>query len=490
MGDVNDIVILGRAGNPPPTEAAAWLYETINFTSDDTDWWTYANPFGWTSWAGSAIDLDHDLAFIITVEFRSAAEVAAAGGGGHPFAVNNFAGAPGFPAMDGAQMDGSPTPTFDRRRVIRILIREDLASGGAGQQWSGRAFLTESLVHELGHVALLMLIDLYGEEYVVQTLSEIFGRPESAWNSESIPWEDRTIECVAEAFKDVAFPLRRYDSRTTYKLPRARLADFTELMFDYLQFPYWRAQNTFPMTVREDQFFNNLGATSRVRDANIAEVFFRPPSITSSQPPATLAGIYEWPPRGSMELHWNYNWAPAPDFGVAWDDLVFVDFNPPGEPGTFCKINLGIVWVGYGGSEQFFASDFNPFLRDEFDNAPPIAGDMTLFPTDDGGLLGSAPEEGVRALIGFEGNGPVPKADLWEFDGPHFPGEWFDNRIGMPYTWPWVDWSLKAARGLVIQIPWPYPRRLMGVVRLGPVQDGRVELDRSYLGRRDTAENV
>lgn len=99
-------------------------------------------------------------------------------------------------------------------RILNTLARDQ-----------GRTFYQETVVHELGHVHQGLL-----DSDAVAALCDMFGQPVSHWNDQDLPWEKRVQEAQAETFKDVFLPSRRFDNRTRLRLPKARFADWLEVV--------------------------------------------------------------------------------------------------------------------------------------------------------------------------------------------------------------------------------------------------------------------
>lgn len=458
--------VLGRNGQQPDEELADWIREA-------TDWFPYQREFGswvttyhWRGWAGSG-SADPTGAPAITIELRTAAEIQAASGDPTALGYTGWADEPNMPPLDGlSDFNEDPQDQVAQGyRFIRCLIREDMASGGAGPQWSGRNFLIESVIHELGHATIMLLVELYSLDYVIENLCEMFGKPTSQWNNPSHPWGQRVIEATCEFFKDCAFPMRRYDSRAAYRLAESRFEDFRTLMFDYLEIPYWDMENTHPLWVRENQFFNNLGLSSYV--TNNQARFLR---LISDEEAAAHPNNYSWvnpgqlrwPLEGEIRIHYNYDIRPDvmdAGFGV-WDtDFVFTDTPAPGNPGNQVNISLGGQLYTHSGVP------FDGFDHHLLGSPAPSSGVFVIDPNDAAGPL---PAEGFGLALGMRTAGPVPKFDLWS----HVVG-WFDNQIGMSYTWPWVEFAARAARRPLRAFPYPtYLSAPVARISAGRPRDG------------------
>jgi hypothetical protein len=131
---------------------------------------------------------------------------------------------------------------------IDIRIRRSMGQGPDAENgfWRVRgikndlAFLTESMMHELGHVMVAFLDS--------QQFPPLFFRngtrgTDADWRPAAADWEDHIEEAVAETFKDVYYPGRAYDNRTHWKLPRqnfeAFVRQFPQPGDDLTPFPKW-----------------------------------------------------------------------------------------------------------------------------------------------------------------------------------------------------------------------------------------------------------
>lgn len=114
------------------------------------------------------------------------------------------------------------------RFTIEILDSLHSRGGPLG----GKTFYQESVVHELAHVVITMLVATGG--YTVETLTAELGPMLglSVWNDPGVAWEDRILEATAETFKDIYMPkaARVYSNRTNGKLPRVRFDDFKHVI--------------------------------------------------------------------------------------------------------------------------------------------------------------------------------------------------------------------------------------------------------------------
>jgi hypothetical protein len=132
---------------------------------------------------------------------------------------------------------------------IDIRLRRSLGAGpdAEGGFWRQRginntlAFLTETTIHELGHVLVAFIPNwdefpaLFFRNGVRGTLGD--------WSRSADDWEDHIQEAVVEVFKDAFYPGRVYDNRTHWKLPRDNFAAFVRKFpqpgQDITPFPVW-----------------------------------------------------------------------------------------------------------------------------------------------------------------------------------------------------------------------------------------------------------
>lgn len=99
-----------------------------------------------------------------------------------------------------------------------IRIQDDLLT--RTDQFGGEDFFQETVVHELSHV----LIEYGRAESGAQARFLSYFRP-GPWEDDA--WANSVEESVAETFKDIFSPARRYDNRTLRRLPEAAFDDFT-----------------------------------------------------------------------------------------------------------------------------------------------------------------------------------------------------------------------------------------------------------------------
>jgi hypothetical protein len=111
-----------------------------------------------------------------------------------------------------------------------IQVRDTMGTDAMDPQWQGQDFYQETLAHELGHVLTRVVMLRLGEDEAIAAFRELFDAPTAPWNTG--PWEGRLEEAVAEFFKDMIWPTRRYDSRTNLKLPRAHFEAWKNVMVD------------------------------------------------------------------------------------------------------------------------------------------------------------------------------------------------------------------------------------------------------------------
>lgn len=92
-----------------------------------------------------------------------------------------------------------------------------------GQTW-GMPFFNEVVAHEIAHV----LLGLFPAERQ-EALAALFGSTVAGWDEG--PWQERTLEGIAETFKDAFLPRsqRRYANRTNRKLPISQYKELRRL---------------------------------------------------------------------------------------------------------------------------------------------------------------------------------------------------------------------------------------------------------------------
>lgn len=478
--------MFGRAGHDPNPELESWIYDSLAVYPTVNEWGTYVNTGRWWQYTGTHPRALPDR-LLVTVELRSAAELEATRGAGSPpviFAMSGWDGAAGFPPPDGLS-GGAPISSWERP-IYRILVRDDLAAGGAGAQWSGRQFFVETVVHELGHAAQSVLMHLYDEAWLAANLCDVFGVPTTHWNDPDLPWSERVIEASAEAFKDVAFPNRRYSNRTHLPLPESRYDDFLTVMFDYIENAYWETNNTDETHMVTDTAFDNLGTADYVTAlpsfADHSWFQFVGESIAAATPPdlpilSNVPGaqkrmsaphILSWPPTGEWTLHYDFSYGD-------WDTpgaYLFEDIPPPGgNPANRVHARFSIEFWDLTTTPGSLGTPYGHYdfidLLDTGSGIPPSSGDVAI--TIPAEMLATIPEEGCTVFVG-QSSITLPDYVARDTDQSHFP---------------WHDLALKRPRPPLREMPWPYGvAHGPGVLHLGTMIGGRAQVPWRVRGRK------
>jgi hypothetical protein len=114
-----------------------------------------------------------------------------------------------------------------------VKILNDLHSRGG--VFGGERFYKESIIHELGHVVITLLVVAGGstEDGLRDSFAAMHGMdPGTALNDPSLAWEERVIEAAVESFKDVFLPstVRAYDNRTNHRLLENQFTEYMSLI--------------------------------------------------------------------------------------------------------------------------------------------------------------------------------------------------------------------------------------------------------------------
>lgn len=473
--------ILGRDGNPATPEQVD-IIETLLFN------WPYQDPHGsWCGVLGGAYvgrgggRFTHDATILF--EFRTAAEVAAVAAGTHgevPFAATVYnaplAGGGPLPPADGyAAFQGGPYVPADwvGYPFHRVLIREDLLAGGAGAQWAGAAFLGETILHEMGHVAQGMLMDLYGPDYVIDNTCAMFGVPSSHWGDVALNWADRAVEASAEFYKDMCMDWRRYDNRTNLQLPRGKFLDFLKLYVDYFENPYWDYHNI------ASAFYSYDFVRSGYVLGGVQPVALWLPDYHNVPHGVAMGGALAWPHVGDTpQLRYNFH----PD-DEDWLSDFHDDFGDPVDAVT-AATTMGKVKLGfdYQPLSDWGTGGFSAAIRvDEVEiNPADVPSGKGVINADLTGL----PAEGHVMSMAFPGGPP------WHYPRPDAPPH-IDDAILPPAAYsvlpapapkrkPWWEWNgIKRTRQMIRDITWPYhggPVDLDSQLQLGDGVRGVVRL--------------
>lgn len=486
--------VLGRAGakasdvNIDAVQTVLWNDPTMAALGS---WIT----MHWESYIGRGAGLREAPPFIL-FEFRTQAEVEEAAQGGHgfiPFAVTYFeqdlsAPSAHLPACDGLDPYGDPyeQSSWGDTPFVRILIREDLLLGGAGEEWSGRPFLCETVCHELGHVVIYLLMKAYGVAWVKEKACAIFGRPLGEWDAGA--WEDRVQEAVAETYKDVMMPKRAYDNRTNIKLAEGSFTDFKTLFVDLAEDIYFENADNHPLQLRSGGAWAGNGyiVTDQPGFAftppyQPSYLFTTPARWAELQALGPLAGsvsqnhLLAWPhTQGSLRVHWNFNVVPhsPADFGL-WPDF---------SPQTDARINLGFqFWTadaalapgpGQIGNPGVLLGEVSVEVNPET-NASGYGyvdlpfGALPFSPPADGMLVMFAPIGRTPWAHPYDGGSgspndeapylPRPDVQIWDPDTSTWmygaPGQ----NAGADYVKPWMEaLNLPKLRRPLRDLPWPY----------------------------------
>lgn len=489
-------------------------------------WAMWVQPFRWLIYRGVA--QFHVNRPVISIEFRTAAEVHAALGAGSPalaFMASGWDSSSAFPPLDGLTDWGADrnywdlNPSRGPTQFFRILVREDWESLPA--PWNDQRFFAESLAHELGHVTMDFLEQMCGASFVRANICDMLGEDVADWNNTALPWERRPVEMAAEFFKDTVFPGRKFDSRAAKIVPEDRFDDWKLLMLSLIEEPYWSVGDTDDLHYTENSFFFNLGASSFVHQPNTKltylvndEVFplwtgfighdydavLRPPAEdTIDQPELYIA--WNWDAEGT---------GADPGPGSRWDDIQGDTDPEPGKPVYNFSFD-GFVGepannVRPGFTVDFFDLDTNfshtgvyygswwfwlaPDPADDEDTRrsylPPVSGRVRVdfnevysstatWDTDRSTLTRvTLPAEGFTAWPRFLNSGPMPKFTMY----PSEPHSFGTDAMGMSFLWPWFEYVGPRPTIPPSEAVWPehegpsFPGKLqlgdgnLGVVRL------------------------
>lgn len=459
--------ILGRDGAPPDAVYADIIQTLANQ-------YPTAAPNGswWGDWGGFYLGTGggrHPQPPIILFEIRTAAEVIVAAGalrpGETPFAASVFnaglAATATLPAADGGSWFNSGNAPYDPdtdRIFHRILIRDDLLTGGAGTRFAGEAFFRETCMHEVGHLIAAMIATLYGDDYLRTNVCGFFGRPTSAWDDHDLPWGDRVEEAAAEFYKDMVLPSREYDNRTNLDLPEARFGDFKQLYVDYFENPYWDYENREAPNWQASTFLSEAGYVQVTQQRSHVWV----PDL-ATLPHGTGGNIgtwraLRWPHVGDTP-RFHFNFHPEDD---SWIDDFAADTSDPVVAATFLgKIHVGFSWQPLGNWGALLSEIEPPLRNDIYEVNPESEPDGKGLVTAD---LSGLPDEGFVMQTGFGDFTPTPE---WIHPRPDADTHVDPARLPLaaydPYPAakadrrPWWEWSgIRRARYAIRDIPWPY----------------------------------
>lgn len=473
------IEVLGVPGQKPTSQQYALSFAALNnFPSQDFNYGIWANAYNWQRLIGGAFPGN----LHIWVEFHSAATIQAlAPSTPGVVAYTALGSQPGLPPQSGKTWGGQ-TPAVMGYNVadsIRILIRSDLVTATSQTPvgiWFGPRGFVECLTHELGHAAMLCLENLYGTDYLQETVCDIFGRPTSEWNPTGLAWDSRVVEAAAETFKDIAYPNSLYNNRTKNRISQFRFQDFIQLFWGFLETPVWDytdgfspffyTQDTFHAHDDEWIFVNNGILQANLQFATDAYVRDHP-----TQANFFTKRPFKWPREGDdFRIRWNFNLPPfkprpvGSTFGLhPGATLDWGDYDPTYE----AKLQLGALFypIGQVGAGPPIGSDV--FEINPVNNAVGWGEHTITFP---GGL----PEEGCDVAVAISGSTPLVGAWINPRPSPAFDGTTLpigDTTSPMDYLRPYVEYTngVKLARWPLPDITWPYtvPKPLPGTIGVG-----------------------
>jgi hypothetical protein len=333
------------------------------------------------------------------------------------------------------QVVSDPDPELHNEFAVTELVGDQIVVSVKARPWpapyDSDAFYKETLTHEFAHVAMLLLEQARGTEWLVETLCDIFGAPTSAW--EAGPWAARVKESAAETFKDVMFPGRRFDNRTQRRLQEDRFQDFLGVFVDASFGMPLEANRTLRSWQNVQPFEGGLGYHSRTTG---------PSSSTPGQASHFAAMwfansrdsdiVMQFPPEGSLTLRGYMPFIDGPEN----DLLVMVNW------WGFENPQAGPIFV----SPTLLSSDDFHVISSDWDGTDPGAVNYTA---PDWSHALSPPDD----LGEFTGLGlTIEAVDLNDFSSPIPPSQ---PDLG---HWPWIDMEQQAAIHTFPPHPWPtYP---------------------------------
>ena len=149
---------------------------------------------------------------------------------------NEFAATEYFPSVPGVSAE-----------YWKISVRNDLDSPSRPEPFTGQNFFQETIAHELGHVMTSIVFKKMGATQAIAKFRQMFNAPSAPWDTG--PWEGQLKEAVAEFYKDMIWPTRKFNSRADIKLPRANYETWLRVMMDLFwasppdSINYWYAFN-------------------------------------------------------------------------------------------------------------------------------------------------------------------------------------------------------------------------------------------------------
>jgi hypothetical protein len=320
----------------------------------------------------------------------------------------------------------------------------------------GKKGFNEILVHEMGHVAMGLLIEMYGLDYVRDNLCEMFGASTSQWDSPSIPWEYRVVEAAAETFKDFAYPGRLYNNRTQLKLPISLAADFMKLFWGHTRTPYWDYSDGYsPFFWTVDNFHSSGPDWTFVNGPSIQRSFcFATPEFVAANPnhPSFVGRKpFLWPIEGdTIRLRWNFNvepYEPLPigaTFGLHEGlEIHWSDYDPTYE----AKIQLAALFYPIG-----LSGSLGALLDEQIVEVNPV-NNSTGYGTVDITIPSGLPAQGFEIALSNSG---ADNFQAWEH--PRTPPAYDGTSLPWPlvpqdaFTSPYTEW-----RGGIRLTPWPIP---------------------------------
>lgn len=540
--------VLGRDGNFASAAQIEATLLTLNQTPNthplgswiaQHDYPSTPGRLHWGQYIGLGGGRSKDNAHVL-IEFRTPEEVDTAAGVPNTFAYTTAQynlGDPlpaGLPLLDGRGSNtGSPYTVAAwgaDHGVLRILVRNDLDTGGAGPEWAGQRFLAESINHELGHALVEHLMQMYGEDYVKTQACAIFERPIGDWNPLDQPWTHRVLESVCETIKDVMMPGRRYMNRTNLRVPRANWSRFLDLFVGFIENPFWENRDL------QSIFIFQAGTTQPPPAPT--EVYYAgdvPPGDPNNpvQPSYLFISEEHWPTwraaawSGSLSLFKDYralSWPPEGDVLRLRYNFLIPPWSPPWEE----EANLDEEGNLPGGVSESIFKDWPDFATSAYawDSASPPSvklgfafwtpesafapGFGALVPPAGSALLGevardvspasdsgvgevaltisdlpfSVPDTGVLVTVTRLGEDPwgtLPQPDLWRYEDRPPNGVGWHSDGPAAANKPWVEaFNIKRVR---YRRDFLYPYRST-TLTLGQVQPGRIVLPHRVRGRR------
>lgn len=351
-----------------------------------------------------------------------------------------------------------------------IRIWDQLDTKGL-DEYEGKDFFGETVIHELGHGLQFTYINTngtVGDGPDTATLVGLFhddlGRRGTVadWDPSSKLWEQRIIEAFAEFFKDVFFDGRKFDDRTDWRVDEADFLAWINFVGDHMcaggggggyeqvgtsNFP--GQHNLHQLT--NGRYYSRLDAGNTFGPTN-----FTPSNIAPGPWYAVLPHLYPLTRiRDNVAL-----------FGILDPDTVYWGyFGGSGDPATMTDAVGGQAWTDWPdtlGTFDFHLADDLGTIGDATITIDPAMSspDAIVLSIDPGARV---PISGFASVSAKVPDGDWQEAPFTPFAGLHI-GEWdtLHNFVGPagPFTVPFEFGGgvLAPVKGACdpLQAKWPY----------------------------------